>query len=448
MKWPKHWCLSIPRSFARNWKSLSSRTRFDKDGVEIRFSLTSGDAATVLVSAQFLGKLRLVERINPVRLPVARVDGTTALLDEGYDKESNILTVHGSVRYRTDMPLEEAVAFLKGLLKDFPFADADKSLAVVIAAMLTLFCLGLMPPRTLLPVILYLANWPGAGKGLLAQLATIPVLGATPTGVNPKNESEMRKHLFAAAKDGREVILLDNMTGPFVSAALEAFVTASKVAGRVLGTSVTLEVRKNTLVLVTGNHVTLGKDMARRVVTAELYLDDDPGERPIGDRLDEHRILELRPDILAALYALVRDWTDAGKPAASTINPNFEAWSRIVGGIVAHAGFGAITSTAAPVNAPDPDALDMATLAEKLHAERQAAAVTFPELVALARANGLFKSVLVADEKQSRQANTAFGRFLTAQDQRIFGDGLRFVIIGTGHARRYAIRRLEVVAVA
>ena len=437
-----------PAQFRTQIESFVVPCKVDKDGNEIRYSLSSGDAATVLVSAQFLGKLRSVERINPVRLPVMQAGGEIKLLDEGYDKEGKILTAHGSVQYSMDTPLDEAVLFLKDLLKDFPFADATQSLAVVTAAMLTLFCLGLMPSRALLPVILYLANWPGAGKGLLAQLATLPVLGAMPTGVNPKNESEMRKHLFAAAKDGRQVILLDNMTGPLVSPALESYITATEVAGRVLGTSVTLEVRKNTLVLVTGNNVSLGKDMARRVVTAELYLDDDPGERVIENRLDETRILELRPKILAALYALVRAWADAGKPAASTINPNFVVWSRVVGGIVEHAGFGAITSTTTAVALRDPDAVDMETLVEKLHAEREAAAVTFTDLVAIARANELFESVLVADGKQSRQANTAFGRFLGTQDQRIFADGLRFVIIGTGHARRYAIRRLEVVAAA
>ena len=116
-----------------------------------------------------------------------------ALLPEGYDQDSKILTT-GQGTYANEMTATEAVEFLSDLLKDFPFADEGNSKAVAIAAMLTLYGLNLMPPRTLLPVILFRANCPGAGKGLLAQLATLLVLGYTPTGVDPKSETEMRKH--------------------------------------------------------------------------------------------------------------------------------------------------------------------------------------------------------------------------------------------------------------
>ena len=338
------------------------------------------------------------------------------------------------------MTAADAVEFLNGLLKDFPFADEGRSKAVAIAAMLSLYGLNLMPPRTLLPVILFRANCPGVGKGLLAQLATLPVLGYTPTGVDPKSETEMRKHLLAVAIAGQPVFLLDNTTGRIASGSLESFITASRVTGRVLGTSTTVEATKNTLVMITGNHVGLSDDMTRRTVVAELTVDGNPAERVIANRLDEHAILGLRPRILAALHALVRSWAEAGKPTAKAINPNFATWSQIIGGIVEDAGLGSVTATMKPA-APDADDADMQALLEALYAERQAAAVTFTELTALAAAHGLFARMTASDQRQSRQANTALGRFLSAQNGRVCG-GLRFAIIGAGHARRFAVEPL------
>ena len=338
------------------------------------------------------------------------------------------------------MTATDAVEFLSDLLKDFPFADEGHSRAVAIAAMLTLYGLNLMPPRTLLPVIVFRANCPGVGKGLLAQLATLPVLGYTPTGVDPKSETEMRKNLLAVAMAGEPVLLLDNVTGKLASGSLESFITAHTVTGRKLGTSDAVKAAKNTLVLVTGNHVVFNDDMARRTVVAELTVDGNPAERVIENRLDEHAILEMRPRILAALHALVHSWAGAGKPTADEINPNFATWSQVIGGIVEHAGLGSVTASMEPA-APDTDDADMLALVEALYAERQAAAVTFTELTALAAAHGLFARMTASDQQQARQANTALGRFLASQNQRVYG-GMRFVIIGSGHARRFAVERL------
>ena len=412
---------------------------------EARHSMSSGDAGAILASGHFLDCLREVERVHPVCLPITRADNQVALLPNGYDKDSKILTT-GQAAYATNMTAADAVEFLNGLLKDFPFADEGRSKAVAIAAMLTLFGLNLMPPRTLLPVIVFRANCPGVGKGLLAQLATLPVLGYTPTGVDPKSETEMRKNLLAVAMAGEPVLLLDNVTGKLASSSLESFVTAHTVTGRKLGTSEAVKAAKNTLVLVTGNHVVFNDDMTRRAVVAELTVEGNPAERVIESRLDEHRILELRPRILAALYALVHAWEQAGKPEAAEINPNFEAWSRVIGGIVEHAGLGSVTAAMEP-GAPDADDADMQTLVEALYAVRQQAAVTFTELTTLVAPRGLFARMTVSDQEQSRQANTALGRFLASQNGRVYG-GLRFVIIGSGHARRFAVQRLTPVSTA
>jgi hypothetical protein len=416
-----------------------------EDG-QIEQTISNSDAGAVLASDHFLEDLPEVERVNAVRLPVARSDGKTELLPEGHDSEGKILTARGTVRYWEDMPFADARSFLNGLLSDFPFADESRSKAIAVAAMMTLFGLDLIPPRTILPAFYYRGNQVGLGKGLLVQAAMIPVLGDVPTGVNPKDETELRKFLFAIAREGRPVAFLDNVTGRIASASLESFITASTVTGRVLGSSQSLNCRKNSVVFITGNDCTLSKDMARRTLISELYLAGNPGDRKIENHLDENRLRELRPEILAALFALVREWASAGKPAPTKINPNFVVWSQTIGGIVEHAGFGAIAGSTTNEPAADPREVDMFKLTECLHQRHQTEAVMFNELVSLMSEHGLFSDILKSGEALTKQENTTLGRFLSAQHERAFTNGLRFVTLGQGHARRFAVQRLAISA--
>ena len=287
-----------------------------KEG-EVDQSLSSGEAAKLLVSSQVRDQLPEDERFTGVRLPVEREDGRIELLPVGHDAASKIFTSPIAIEYRLDMTAAEAKAFLKDLLKAFPFADDGYSMGLAIAAMLTLFCLDILKPKTLLPVFLYRGNLPGLGKGLLAQSAILPVLGYAPTGAKPSDETEMRKFLYACAKLGFRVVFFDNVTGRLASASLESFITASTVMGRVVGSSTVLNCKKNSLVLITGNNCQMNGDMARRTLVVDLYFDGDPADRIIENPLDEAQLLELRSQILAALYALVREWATAGKPEPS-----------------------------------------------------------------------------------------------------------------------------------
>lgn len=146
----------------------------------------------------------------------------------------------------------------------------------------------------------------------------IPRLDYAPTGTMPRNEEEMRKLLLATALEGRAVVFLDNVTGRLASPSLEGFITSSTYTGRVLNHSKTMVCPKNTVVFITGNNLTLNGDMARRTMIAELYLAGDPGERLIENHLDENRLRGLRPQTLAALYALVREWGKRANPARTS----------------------------------------------------------------------------------------------------------------------------------
>lgn len=411
-----------------------------KRGMEITHTLSSNEAGTILRSTHFRRHLSQIELINRVRQPVMRADGSLGLLPEGHDAESKVFTLPGAT-YPLDMALSEAKAFVDKLLKDFPWANEMRARATAVAAGATLFGINLLPRGSVLPIFVYPSNAPGSGKGLLVQTAVLPVLGYTPTGVMPRSGTEMRKLLHAAAIEAQPVVIFDNVTGHVASGPLEAYSTATTVTGRVLGTSETRNGRKCTVIFLTGNHLTFSADMARRSLAVELYLHDDGAERGIETPLDEYVLLGMRPQFLAAQYAFVREWAKAGKPGPAKLNPNFTAWSKIIGGIIEHAGFGPVTDSPETLVRVDADEADLLTLTQALFEEHQTRALTFMEVVALARTRQLFGRVLQPDAPLTRATNTALGRLFAAQDQRTFSNKLRFVVIGTGHAKRYAVRQ-------
>lgn len=110
-----------------------------------------------------------------------------------------------------------------------------------------------------------------------------------------------------------------------------------------------------------------------------------------------------------------------------------------------HGGYGTVTTLPAASAATDPKETDMLALADRLYQARRTEALKFQEVVTLARTEGLFPTILTPGSADTTAAEkTGFGRLLTAQDQRTFPGRLRFVIIGKGHARRYAVQKLAV----
>lgn len=112
-----------------------------------------------------------------------------------------------------------------------------------------------------------------------------------------------------------------------------------------------------------------------------------------------------------------------------------------MGGIVEAAGFGCPLETAHVTAAVDPDLEDMCALALALAVH--GSGVTFPELVAMARAGGLFDSIIgsVDDGELGRSEKTSFGRLLTRYDRRLVRD-FRFLVEGKGKTRRYKVERV------
>ena len=156
-----------------------------------------------------------------------------------------------------------------------------------------------------------------------------------------ENEGEWRKMLTAVLREGSELLIIDNLARPLSSAQLAKFVTAAVWEDRVLAVSEMAVPPQRLTLIVTGNNVALGGDMARRCVLIKL---DPRSARPWLECSYPHPelldwVAEQRGAIVAALLTVVGAWVSAGRPAAAVRRlAGFGRWSATVGSILAHAG--------------------------------------------------------------------------------------------------------------
>jgi hypothetical protein len=407
--------------------------------VHVAKTMTTDDALGVLNSPQFLEQLPKVVRIATTRLPVMRADAKIELLSSGYDKESQTLTLP-HCDYDTAIPFRQAKEIIDNLLSEFPFADKGRSKAVATSGIAGLYVAGLFRTGITRPVLIYIGNAEGAGKTLLAKCAISPTHGLVRTDGDLRDKEETAKELLAAVMEARPYIFFDNCKRHLDSPHLEALVSATMFHGRILGMSKTFAGENLMTVFVTGNGCTISPDMRRRSLIVELFMEDERAEDRKFERvLDDAALLDLRPQILAALWALVREWDKAGRPKPRRSHTAFPRWANIVGGIVEHAGYSCPLETVEIQRAADMDGNDMHELAERLTEEP----VKFDEIVALCREHGLFERILGSDEDLKPSDKSRFGKLLTRYDRRRFSGSRRFVVEGKGHYRTFRIQICE-----
>jgi hypothetical protein len=396
-------------------------------------------ARALVVSPQFLEPLPEIKRFSPVRMPVMRADGRIELLPDGFDSETLTLTDTNGCQFETDREPELGARAIRAALCEFPFAD-ERSKAAAVSAMLTVFAGGLLPPASTNPAFIYLANAEGSGKTTLAQLAGVPY-GVCEAESKPSSEEEWQKTLLALVMGGRRLLLLDNLKGHLNSPSFEAYLTATKFSGRILGVNKKFSGDADAVVLLTGNRLTVSPDLRRRCIFVELFMRELRAEdRVFKRRLDAPAILELQSALLTAMWCMVRGWDAAGRPPASKINSGIPRWSEVIAGIVEWAGFDCPSVPADLEDGGDTDTRDIAKLGEVLKTGEE---FTFATLSGLCSGLGLFDRFtdgLVDEGVAGLKARKGLSVVLKTFSGRMVAPGKRFMAEGKGHQRRYVIR--------
>lgn len=418
--------------------------------VKMPRSMKKEVANLVLNGPMFRNMQRQIRRVDQVPMPVLREDGRVELLKPGFDFDTGVLTMPSKFQYET-MPLDEAVHRLVEFHRYFEFKDRDektglsRSLAVHVAAMLTPFCMGLLHYKALIPMFVYTANTPGSGKSLLCKIALCATHGEAAALAFGADEEELRKQLDMTALEASPYLFFDNVKRKLSSALLDMFATQTLWHSRKMGGQSGFKVDKQCAVYVSSNHVEVDKDVNRRALFCELHLESaDVQARSFDLDMDDTYLdrVDVRQDLLSALWSLVYHWAEAGRPAGPKRLVTFEEWSRVVCGIVAHAGFGD------PLEKPDlefgdTDTKDMSTLvaalAAKIDPENEenpkCYEATFEDIIDVCREKDLFVKKL--DGKEDKD-----GVFTVSKGSRIALGGLlqrennkTWVVEGVGKVR-------------
>lgn len=311
---------------------------------------------------------------------------------------------------------------LKDWLGEFPFAsETDKAHAL--ALLILPFVRRMIDGPT--PLHIIEASERGTGKSLLAEVLCAPALGRFPAGspLSP-NEEEVRKKLTATLVARPQVVFFDNLDGRVDSPSLCIALTSPTWEDRILGVSANAAPKVDCAWLATANNAELSTDLARRSIRCRL---DRGTERPWEYRAAR----ELRPWTMAnrhllaaAALTLCASWVAAGaKPGTGTLG-SFEAWAKVVGGVLDHANqTGFLANVREVYDQADPVQMEWRQLVVEWWHAHGAATTTSGQLVTLADEHALLASVL-SSAVTARSKATRIGRGLQRQRGRIFS-GLR-----------------------
>ena len=258
---------------------------------------------------------------------------TGRLIDEdGYDKKTGLMLVLNDNSQWDGIPtepkagdVERAVNTIWEPFKEFPF-DGAISKGVMLTAFLTACIRPLLPTA---PGVAFDAPIAGSGKTLLAKCLSITA-GDNPAMLPDAGDpEEIRKRLLALLRQNKRVMVMDNVTGLLDSSALAAMLTAETYTDRVLGVSETISVPTRTLLLITGNNITVVGDLCRRILSCRIDPNDEtPWKRTFAldpaEYCREHRLA-----MVAAGLTVIRAGIQSG-PEIEDRTASFEVWSDTV----------------------------------------------------------------------------------------------------------------------
>lgn len=345
-----------------------------------------------------------------VRIPTIRPDGDVH--DRaGYDAVSRLwyapdVTIEPLPKRITDREIRRATATLLTPFREFPFVD-EAGLAGTLACLLEQIVRPMITgPRPLFAFDAPAFRGAGTGKSLL-PMAIGALITGRPISVTPWPDSseEVAKVISSQLMEGRVFVVFDNLVGRISHPHLAALVTSTNWSPRTLHTMRSPDLAQNSTWCVTMNGATFDRDLSRRVVLIRLDARmADPFLRAGFALAPVEWMLSHRAEILRAALILVRGWVLAGRPPDPTLTwGSFEAWSKVVGGIVSYAGLGGLSKAIQDSRGRDTETLEFETLVSRWKESYGGAPVTAGQLLALAQHYALFA-------KHLETARTPLGR--------------------------------------
>lgn len=306
-----------------------------------------------------------------IEAPTLRTDGSL-LQAPGYDAATGLLYLPGNAVFP---PIEatpsredglQALEQLAEIVQEFPFeSPSDKSVAL--AALLTALVRKSLGAA---PFFGFSATTPGTGKTLLASAVAWLSRGRDPAVRSLSgDEAELKKTLFAAALVGDDPVLIDNIERTLSSDALCAFATSETISDRVLGVSRTETASTAFTLLLTGNNLQAGGDLASRVLLCRMDARcAHPEDRQFAQTDLRAWVIANRPRlVVAGLTFLLAYRAAKDKPQVSPWR--FTEWNTAIRAPLLWAGYPDPLDTLRQSEDNDPRRIEHAAVMAAWHAE-------------------------------------------------------------------------------
>jgi hypothetical protein len=172
-----------------------------------------------------------------------------------------------------------------------------------------------------------------AGKSLLVDVISMIAFGraASRSSYSPEEE-EMRKHITTIVRSGDRLVLFDNIENGslFESSALDRVLTSGTWSDRLLGGNEDLTAAVYTAFFATGNNLTIGGDLVRRLL--HIRLEPTVEQPELLKNFKIPRLLEYtlqnRATLLSDAFTILRAYHNAGRPDMGLEGwGSFDEWS-------------------------------------------------------------------------------------------------------------------------
>jgi hypothetical protein len=398
-----------PERFGSWVEKFVTTSRYTKERGEHAATMSTDLAKKILAADCFKVQIRELKFFFPVRLPVLRPSGGVELLQEGYDDQTESWTLDG-LAYDAEMDISTANMVIDRYFGEWPWADRQllqsewtleksRDAAVVMSGMLGVFCRPMFGPGVKRPMAVVSGNQPGTGKTTLCKMMMSPVYGMPPEMSLPPTEEKFERLLESTALGMEPFLFLDDVGRMIRSNALNKFITASKHGGTRLYTQQTFSIDNVTQVFVTGNDLPIEANVKRRVIWAELFLAGEVQDREFKFEITDSMLAkdEVRSELLAAMWAMVRHWAE-NREHLSSFGPrrtikSFEMYCRVIGGMLAVNGWSDPYIEAPGISGGDSESREFKQLliaaADSVVSEMQE--FTVPNIVNLARELGILE---------------------------------------------------------
>ena len=270
--------------------------------------------------------------------PTIMPDGTP-LVDPGYyPKQAIYLDTSSLGDVNPDMGRDEALSILRDLVHQFPFEKPAHE-SVALSALITPVVRGAIPGPV--PLILFDASTPSAGKTFLADISSLIATGKVAPRQAQVDEVEFEKRVTSILMNGARTVLIDNVKKPIGGATMDALLTSDVWSARILGISKMIKLRSRAMWMATGNNITIQGDLARRTLRCYLRPNMERPEEASGFKYPDiiSHVKANRSLYISAAISLVRSYIVAGSPPQD-IPPlgSFGAWSQTVRSSLVWAG--------------------------------------------------------------------------------------------------------------